>query len=133
MEIEEVAQILGLCSFLRVPKHVFITDEPVRSKKNGETFYRGLQPKSRGDAIFITRDGDVTTPIHEAIHAQLGLGEPGTEILTRLILRKIRLARNFPILAAQRIIRYRKVESSKEFSQAHDERFIGRVEHYVLV
>lgn len=133
MEISEVAEILGACHFLKVPKHIIITDEPVYTKDK-QTFFRGLQPVHRGDVIFLTRDADHTTPIHEAIHAQTGLGEPGTEFLTSVILRKNKLLANFPEIRAmlkRRRIRYRKVDSSKEFPMAHGE-FRDRVEHYVL-
>lgn len=133
MEIEEVAHILGACHFLRAPKHVFITDEPVRSKENGITFYRGLQPKHRRDVIFLSKDRDSSTPIHEAVHAQLGLGEPGTEIISRLIMTKNRVLQNFPNLQGllQKQIAYVKTESSEDFPEA--QMFHGRIEHFVRV
>lgn len=133
MNIQEVSEILGLCHFLRVPKHVFITQEPVQD--DGGTRYRGLQPKSKGDSIFITGLANETTPVHEAVHAMFGLDEVGTEIMTRAILRKNRALENFPELRAMlnRPPRYMKIESSKDYPEAHLEKFQGRVEHYVLV
>lgn len=134
MEIAEVSEILGLCYFLKAPKHVFITDEKVSSHHDGVTFFRGLQPKSKGDSIFLTAQADESSPIHEGIHAGLGLGEPGTEVLTRIIIRKNKLLRNFPILTqtlSKKLI-YKEVQESKEYPQAHAEKYKGRVKHYIL-
>lgn len=133
MQIEEVSEILGLCHFLRMPKHIFITQEPV-SGPGGE-LYRGLQPKAKGDSMFITGLANETTPIHEAVHAMFGFDELGTEILTRTILRKNRVLENFPSLKERLKTspKYVKVENDSEYPEAHQERFRGRVEHYILV
>ena len=92
-----------------------------------------MQPKSKGDSIFLTAQADETTPIHEAIHT-LGLGEFGAEVLTRLILRKNKAVNNMPILKGQlaRKPAYVRVSESKDYPDAHTSRFGGRVEHYVL-
>lgn len=134
MQISEVSEILGLCRFLRVPKHVFITDEKVWAQEDGITHYRGLQPKSKSDSMFLTAQADESTPIHEAIHAMMGLDEFGTDILTRAVMRKNEVIRNFPMLKSlmRREVKYRKVESSEEYPWAHQPRFQQRVEHYVL-
>lgn len=135
MDIAEVSEILGLCSFLKVPKHVFITDERVSSREGGkETFFRGLQPKAKGDSIFLTADMDRTSPIHETIHASLGLGEPGTELVTRIILRKNQVLQQRSLLK-QRLSRkvvYKEVLESAEYPKAHAPEFRGRVRHFVL-
>lgn len=133
MEIEQVAQILGACYFLKAPKHVFITDEVVTGHHNHVTRYRGLQPKYRGDAIFLSHDADESTPIHESIHAHLGVGEPTTDVLTRIVMRKNEVLNNFPNLKnlLQKQLSYQKVESSQEFPEAHSPQFRGRVEHYI--
>lgn len=131
MDINEVSELLGLCHFLRVPKHVFLTDEPV-SDASG-TLYRGLQPKTKHDAIFLGFHADDTTPIHEAIHT-LGVGELGAEILTRAIMRKNHTISSFPFLKQQltRQVSYTKVEHSKDYPDVHSDKFKGRVEHWVL-
>jgi len=98
------------------------------------TFYRGLQPKSKGDSIFLGAQADPSTPIHETIHTY-GIDEIGAEFLTRLIQRKNRLIQNFPNLKRvfTKKVKYRKVSSSEEYPEAHKPKFRGRVEHYVLV
>lgn len=137
MQISEVSEILGLCHFLKVPKHIFITQEKVSSKEEGsrETFYRGLQPKSKGDSIFLTGQADCTTPVHEAVHAMTGFDEVGTEIVTKAILRKNQILNLFPNIRSLRNKPpvYKKVESDPEYPEAHMEKFNGRVEHYVLI
>lgn len=134
MDISEVSDLLGLCHFLKAPKHVFITRETVSSQEDGvATYFRGLQPKTKNDAIFLAAHADATTPIHEAIHT-LGFGEFGAEVLTRAIMRKNKAVRNFPVLRqqmSQKLV-YQRVESSKDYPDAHAARYSGRVEHYVL-
>lgn len=117
------------------PQHVFITDEPITGKLNGIASFRGLQPKARGDVIFISKDGDSTTPIHESIHAQFGFEELATVPLTRIMHRKVQFIRRFPMLAKilRKPVKYREVEASTEFPQAHGEKYASRVRHYILV
>jgi hypothetical protein len=135
VDITEVSELLGLCNFLKAPKHVFITQEDVFSEEDGKiTHYRGLQPKAKSDAIFLAAQSDDTTPIHETVHASLGLGEFGTEVLTRVIMRKNEAVSNMPLLKGQlsRKLVYQRVEQSKDYPEAHSEKYRGRVEHYVL-
>lgn len=134
MEIDEVSEILGLFRGLRVPQHVFITDEEVREKIDGQrVFYRGLQPRSRGDTIFLARDSNFSTPIHEAVHAQTNLGELGTEVITNALLVRYRFMKNHPRLRdlARREVRYQRCPGCQEFHVAHSPQYAGRVEHYV--
>lgn len=114
-----------------MPKHVFLTDEVVSDAKG--TLYRGLQPKTKHDAIFLGQHADNSTPIHEAIHT-LGVGEFGAEVLTRAVIRKNRVISNFPLLKQQltRQVSYTKVEHSRDYPDVHSDKFKGRVEHYVL-
>jgi hypothetical protein len=135
LDIAEVSNILGLCSFLKAPKHVFITDERVSSREGGEeTFFRGLQPKAKGDSIFLTGQADQTSPIHETVHADLGLGEPGTELVARMILRKNQILQQRPLLkqVCSRSVAYAEVFESQEYPAAHDPKYKGRVHHFVL-
>jgi hypothetical protein len=134
LDIAEVSEILGLCSFLKAPKHVFITDERVSSHDDGVTFYRGLQPKAKGDSIFLSGQADYTSPIHETVHASLGLAEPGTELVTRVILRKNQVLQQFPLLKqtfSKKVV-YKEVFESAEYPKAHAPEFQGRVRHFVL-
>lgn len=133
MNIQEVSEILGVCYFLRVPKHVFITQEQVWSRDDGVTRYRGLQPKSKGDSIFLSAQADSSTSIHEAIHTY-GIDEFGTEILTRLIMRKNEVLKKLPLLRelTRKTLTYKRVERSRAYPQAHEPKYRGRVEHYVL-
>ncbi len=132
MNIQEVSDILGVCRFLRAPKHVFITDESVYEERNGRTFYRGLQPKNRRDVIFLSAQSDVTTIPHEAWHAMTGLGELTAYPVGRIVAAKYELVKKFPRLKAlfSRRVEYRRSEGSEEFPGAS--RYRGRVEHYTL-
>jgi len=132
MDIQEVSELLGLCHFLRMPKHIFITQEPVEGA-HGER-YRGLQPKSKRDSIFITGLANDTTPIHEAVHAMFGTDEVGTEIISRAIIRKNQVLTNFPLLKERLKTppKYVKVNSDTDYPEAHLPKFQGRVDHYVL-
>lgn len=134
MNIQEVSEILGVCYFLRVPRHIFMTSEKVWAEENGVTFFRGLQPKSKQDSIFLSASADNSTPIHEAIHTY-GVGEAGTEVMTRAIMRKNKILENFPVLKGilGKKVRYEKVESDVEYPWAHQSKWSGRVEHFVLV
>ena len=132
MNIQEVSDILGVCRFLRAPKHVFITDEPVYEERNGRAFYRGLQPKGRRDVIFLSAQSDLTTVSHESWHAMTGLGELTAYPVGRIVAAKYEFIKNFPRLKTlvSRRIEYRRNEGSGEFPRAM--RYRGRVEHYVL-
>lgn len=132
MNIQEVSDILGVCRFLRAPKHVFITDEPVYEERNGKAFYRGLQPKNRRDVIFLSAQSDPTTIPHESWHAMTGLGELTAYPVGRIVAAKYEFIKNFPRLKAlfSRRIEYRRNEGSREFPRAS--RYRGRVEHYTL-
>jgi hypothetical protein len=135
MEIQEVSDILGLCYFLKAPEHVFITQEEVHSHVDGQIIqYRGLQPKIRGDSIFLSVRADETSPIHEAVHASLGLGEIGTEIISRVIIRKNSLLKNFPRLTStlSKKLVYQQVQESQDYPRAHLPQYAGRVQHFVL-
>jgi len=100
VNIQEVSDILGVCRFLRAPKHVFITDEPVYEERNGRTFYRGLQPKNRRDVIFLSAQSDVTMIPHEAWHAMTGLGELTAYPVGRIVAAKYEFVKKFPRLKA---------------------------------
>ena len=132
MNIQEVSDILGVCRFLRAPKHVFITDESVYEEVNGKTFFRGLQPKSRRDVIFLSAQSDMTTVPHESWHAMTGMGELTAYPVGRIVAAKYELVQKFPRLKAlfSRRVEYRRSEGSGEFPGA--KRYRGRVEHYVL-
>lgn len=132
MNIQEVSDILGVCRFLRAPKHIFITDEPVYEERNGKAFYRGLQPKGKRDVIFLSAQSDLTTIPHESWHAMTGLGELTAYPVGRVVAAKYELVSRFPRLKAliSRRAEYRRVEVSVEFPQAA--RYRGRVEHYTL-
>jgi hypothetical protein len=133
MNIDEVSEILGLCHALLAPQHVFITDEDVHGKVNGKGSFRGLQPKTRSDVIFLTRNANASTPIHETIHANIGTEEALTKPLTRIIQAKYRLLQNFPTLreAVRKPVKYRVCNGCSEFAEAHS-RYRGRVTHFIL-
>jgi len=134
MNIQEVSEIFSACRFLRAPTHVFITDERVCDEASGSCF-RGLQPKKRGDAIFLSAEADVTTIPHEAWHAQTSLGEPTAYPIGNLVAKKYQAFKRFPNLmkVMGRSIKYRDAtyeETVKEFPGAAN--YVGRLKHYVL-
>lgn len=133
MNIQEVSDILSCLRALRAPRHVFITDEPVHDDKGGH--YRGLQPKRRGDTIFLANAADVSTPIHEAWHAMTGLAELSAYPVGNILARKYNFLKKFPnikkILGKR--VKYRratKAETKKEFPDAT--KYGTRVRHYIL-
>jgi len=133
MNIQEVSDILSACRFLRAPKHVFITDEPVHDDQGAH--FRGLQPKKRGDTIFLANAADISTPVHEAWHAQSGLGEATAYPVGNILARKYNLLKKFPQLKKiiSKKVRYRratKAETKKEFPDAT--KYGTRVRHYIL-
>lgn len=133
VNIQEVSDILGICRFLRAPKHVFITDESVYEETNGKTYFRGLQPKERRDVIFLSAQSDLTTIPHESWHAMTGFGELTAYPVGRVVAAKYEFIKKFPRLKAliSRRTKYRRTEESVEFPQARG--YQGRVEHYILV
>jgi len=134
MEINEVSEILGLFRALMAPQHVFITDEAVKEEVDGQVYFRGLQPRAQRDVIFLTRDADASSPIHEAVHAQFNLGEIGTGAVTRVLLAKARFIQSHPMLkdvAPQRKPEYQECPGCAEFPLAHSPKYAGRVKHYV--
>ena len=133
MNIQEVSDILGVCHFLRAPQHVFITPESVYEQQDGRAFFRGLQPKSRGDTIFLSAQADITTVPHESWHAQTGLGETTAYPVGKIISLKYEFLKQFPRLKTllTRKVEYKRVTKETEFPQAS--KYGSRVEHYVRV
>jgi len=135
MNIKEVSEILGLCRFLRAPRHVFIAKEPVYEEWDSKVFFRGLQPKERRDVIFLSSQADASTVGHEAWHAMTGLGELTADPVGRLVALKYEIIRQFPRLKAllTRRVVYRRVSPEEEVEFPQVKRYRGRVEHYILV
>lgn len=135
MNIQEVSEILGLSRTLVAPQHVFITEETLEGKINGQGTYRGLQPVDKSGVILLSRHADNTTPIHESIHSQFGFDERATKPLTRIISRKIEIVRKFPRLkkALQKQVKYQICKGDCGFPQAHEGKYGKRIRHYILV
>jgi hypothetical protein len=133
VNIDEVKEILGLCHMLKAPKHIFITDESVYKKLDGIQFYKGLQPSSRRDAIFLSAQADVTTVPHEVWHANTGLGELSAYPVGNLLAIKYRLLNKFPAVKnlLARKVEYAEASNHSDFPQV--EKYRGRVKHYTLV
>jgi len=134
VNIQEVSDILGVCRFLRAPKHVFITDEPVYEERNGKAFFRGLQPKSRRDVIFLSAQSDLTTIPHESWHAMTGLGELTAYPVGRMVAAKYEFVSRFPRLkdTLTRKVQYREVDSASEFPNFSN-KYQGRAKLYTVV
>ncbi|GAH84135.1 unnamed protein product, partial [marine sediment metagenome] len=81
MKVSEVEEVLGLTRFLTAPKHLIKINEPTYQQTNGKTFFRGLQPKKRGDVFVLTPQANSETVIHEVVHANFGFGEEITHPL----------------------------------------------------
>ena len=133
MNIQEVADILSACRFLRAPKHVFITDEPVHDGQG--VHFRGLQPKKRGDTIFLANAADTTTIPHEAWHAMTGLGELTAYPVGNFLAKKYNALKRFSKIRQlfRKPLKYRratKKETIKEFPGA--KQYSARVRHYIL-
>lgn len=131
MELAEVESVLGCFSTLRAPRHLVMIKEPVTEKVDGLAYFRGLSPKHRHDTIVITPQATPETVVHEAIHAQFGLGEFATYPLARAWVRKYNLLRAvcLPCLKKKRV-EYQKCPGCGEFALLH-ERYGGRAEHYI--
>lgn len=147
MNIQEVADILSACRFLRAPRHVFITDEPVdegstptfssvipRDSGRGQN-YRGMQPKRRRDTIFLANAADNTTVPHEAWHAMTGLGELTAYPVGNFLAKKYNALKRLPKIRQliRKPLKYRRAtkrETVEEFPDA--KKYGARVRHYIL-
>ena len=79
------------------PKNILVLDKPAVSM-HGQTllsFYRGLQPKWRGDVIILSPQGNDETLIHETLHAQYFSSEPLANIGGKILVVKYRMAKRF--------------------------------------
>ena len=133
MNIQEVSDILGVCWPLRMPKYVLITDEGISQQHNGQTFFRGLQPKSRGDIVVLGVDANITTVPHESWHAMTGFGELTAHPIGNLFARRYERLKQFPRLkdALTRRVQYREVDSASEFPNFS--KYQGRAKLYTVV
>ncbi len=131
MNIQEVSEILGVCWPLRAPKFILITDERIHDQR-GQTYFRGLQPKNRGDIIVLGADADATTVPHEVWHAQTGLGELSAWPIGNQLARRYNHMKRFPRVreALTRRVKYREVSSADEFPDLG--KYAGRVRLFVL-
>lgn len=133
MEVREIEEILGLVRFLQAPKNLIITNEPVYQAVNGQIFYRGLQPKRTGSSMVLTPQANDETVLHEALHANFGVGEAIATPLAKILVWKARILKQFPLVKSlvQREVRYHKCDGCEEFSALHT-KYSGRAEHYKL-
>lgn len=129
MELSEIEEVLGCFSMLRVPNNLLVVKEPVHERVDGLAYFRGLSPKHRNDTIVITPQATPETVVHEAIHAQFGLGEIGTYPLARALVQKYFLTRFIPILGSKKV-KYQRCAGCEEFRLLH-ERYAGRAEHFI--
>jgi len=128
IQIEEVEEILNSSRLLALlaPQHVFITDESIIKKLEGQVIhFRGVAPKNRRGVMFLSRQANETTVPHEWVHAALGLGELFAYPFGNLMARKIEITRKSPLLKNLRLrtVKYREAEVPFKYS--------GRVKHYV--
>jgi len=129
MDIEEVTDILNTFKLLALlaPQHVFITDEPIEERGNGETRFRGLSPKRKRGVIVLSRDADESTVPHEWVHAALGLGERIAYPFGDIMKLRYRIRKSLPMLKNRpRLINveYKPADVPEEYR--------GRIQHFVL-
>lgn len=133
MNIREVEEILGMYRSIRPPHHMILAQEKVVQQVNGSIYYRGLQPRQRGDVMVLTPDTIDETVIHEALHANFGVGEAITTPLAKILVWKARILKQFPLVKSlvQKEVRYQKCGGCEEFKELHT-KYGGRAEHYKL-
>lgn len=95
---EEFESILSKYYVIDPPSHLLMLERPAVGFSNGLSFYKGLQPKWRGDIVIITPQGDDETAIHETIHANFGIGELFTNPAAKILVVKHRMIERLPIL-----------------------------------
>lgn len=130
MELAEIEEVLGCFSALRAPEHLIVVNEPVHEQVDGIAYYRGLAPKHRHDVAVITPQATPETVVHEAIHAQFGLGELATYPLAKAWVQKYRLSMLLPFLTQRKNVKYERCPGCGEFRLLH-ERYAGRAEHFI--
>lgn len=132
MQIEDIEEILGLARFLTVPKHLIKINEPTYQETNGKIFFRGLQPKKRGDVVVLTPQANSETVLHECVHSTFGFGEEITYPLAKIMDIKQKIIGRFPLVKGilTKKVNYQKCSGCEEFSQLH-EKYKGRAEHFI--
>ncbi len=130
MDIKEVSDILdsfGLLSLL-APEHVFITDERIVERMNGDARFRGLSPKNKRGTIILSRDADHSTVPHEVAHSAFGVGERLAYPFGSLMQLRYQLRTKLPILKGRLNpfkVQYKEADVPPQYA--------GRVEHYIIV
>jgi len=93
----QVENVLNKYYVIEPPKHLLMFDRPaVGFYGDHIAFYKGLQPKWRGDVIIITPQGDDETVIHETLHANYGASEPVANWGGKILVIKSRILDMFP-------------------------------------
>lgn len=120
--IKEVEEVLSR-TILPAPKHVFISEKPVKVEGHNRSFFViGFQKKGM-DMIVLTPQSDVENIIHETIHS-LGFGEILAQIGGKLGSIRLQL---FPNLFRKKV-KYRMVDEDV----AEKVGLIPKEEYYVL-
>lgn len=130
MDIQEVSNILnsfGLLSLL-APEHVFLTDERIVERMNGDVHFRGLAPKKKRGTIILSRDADHSTVPHEVAHSAFGVGERLAYPFGSVMQLRYQLRTKLPILKGRLNpfkVQYKEADVPLQYA--------GRVEHYIKV
>lgn len=136
VSIEEVQEVLSR-TLLPPPRHVYISEKPVRVQRNSHGFWiMGAQRKGQ-DMIILTPYSTVENIIHETAHS-LGFGELGAQIIGKLGALRMRLTPGL----FRRQVRYRLHEEDaaeklglKEAGSHYlleEKRAAFQVKHFVL-
>ena len=133
LDVREVEEILGCYRSIRPPHHMIFTQETVTKQVDGSIYYRGLQPRFRGDVMVLTKDAIDESVVHEALHANFGVGEAIATPLAKIFIWRARILKQFPLVKSlvQREVRYQKCPGCEEFKELHT-KYAGRAEHYKL-
>jgi len=104
------------------PKNVLVLDRPAATiNRQGfgysAQFYKGLQPKWRGDLIIVTPQGDDETVIHETLHAQFCAEEPLANVGGKVLILKHRILERGGIVS--KILKVRVKERTVNYQLCH--------------
>jgi len=106
----EIERIFSQYYVVDPPKNVLVLDKPaVAFKGQSLQFYKGMQPKWRGDVIILTPSADDVTVIHETLHAQYSASEMFAYPGGRLLAIKYRMSNVFKkALRPRRKVKYKE-------------------------
>lgn len=99
LTVGQIEDVMSKYYVVDPPKNLILLDKPAaRIVGESVVFYKGLQPKWRGDVVILTPLDDEETVLHEQFHAQYGVPEPVADVLGKFFVKKIRVLSRRPVL-----------------------------------